>query len=72
MVIYLPRQMYDWYLKLRLSEEKTMYQVLKRALYLYAKNNGFEHSCRYKQISENIEGNWQFVNRCVVCDEKRK
>lgn len=77
MPLYLPRELHDWFLRKRLDEGKSMYDVFKKILADYAIENGFTHKHRWKLKSFNIkyEGKlktydtWETKNICIVCGE---
>jgi hypothetical protein len=71
-MLYLPRELHEWYLRRRLDLNTTMYEMLKKILYEYALMNGFVHQHRYKETRVPDEQyQWRIETRCVVCNEKR-
>lgn len=74
MVLYLPKELYFFYLEISVLQKKNMYEIFKEVLYKNAVEKGFKHdSCRFKNFfkkdEKGIDEKWL---RCIICDRETK
>ena len=69
-MLYLPSELHDWYLRQRLDQGLSMYDIFKKILYEHANKEGFIHDHRFKpKWLTNDRGHKQEYIICIVCGE---
>ena len=71
MVIYLPKQLYEWAQVNRIQEGKTMYQFLLGLIYKEATDRGFTHNHNGRvQFVKLDNGSFQEYKICKLCGKR--